>query len=146
MTARQLQRVPPVRLHPISRLLRYQRRCYHCAVDTQLGQLPVQYESCWPRFVAGAQLLRRTKLPDELADRIFAVGNRPQAAHDANPNSPGVIERVTLACEIAWRISALESSGRTMRACDIGNPREINCPHRCYSSDHDCHSKRPATS
>jgi hypothetical protein len=61
--------------------LRYQRRCYHCAVDTQLGQLPVQYESCWPRFVAGAQLLRRTKLPDELADRIFAVGNRPQAAY-----------------------------------------------------------------
>src|ERR1700749_2093484 len=24
------------------------------------GQLPVQYESCWPRFVAGAQLLSRT--------------------------------------------------------------------------------------
>ena len=43
-------------------VLRYQRRCYHGAVDTQLGQLPVQYESCWPRFVAGAQLLRRTIL------------------------------------------------------------------------------------
>src|SRR5580698_11074900 len=87
MTARQLQRVPPVRLHPISRLLRYQRRCYHRAVDTQPGQLPVQYESCWPRFVAGAQLLRRTKLPDELADRIFAVGNRPQAAYSPSASA-----------------------------------------------------------
>ena len=81
VTAGQLQRVPPVRLHAVSGLLRNQARRYHRALDTQLRQLPVQYESCRPRFIAGAQLLGRTKLLDELADRIFTVGNRPQAAH-----------------------------------------------------------------
>jgi hypothetical protein len=83
MTACQLQRIPPIGLHAVPRLLRYQRRRYHCALDTQLSQLPVQYEPCRTRLVAGAQLFGRTKLLDELADRIFTVGDRAQGAYFA---------------------------------------------------------------
>ena len=81
VTACQLQRVPPVRLHAISGLLRNQGWRHHHALHTQLRQLPIQYESCRPRFIAGAQLLRRIKLLDELANRIFPVGDRAQAAY-----------------------------------------------------------------
>ena len=62
MTAGQLQRVSPVRLHPISGLLRNQARRHHRALHTQLRQLPVQYESGRARLIAGTQLLGRTKL------------------------------------------------------------------------------------
>jgi hypothetical protein len=81
MTACQLQRIPAVRLHAVSGLLRYQTRRHNRALDTQLRQLPVQYESCRPCFITGPQLFRRTKLLDELADRIFTVADRAQGAY-----------------------------------------------------------------
>ena len=81
MTARQLQRVASVGLDAVPWLLRDQARRHHSALDTQLGQLPVQNESCRTRLIASAQLLGRTKLLDELANRIFAVGDRAQAAY-----------------------------------------------------------------
>ena len=81
MTACKLQRIPPVCLDTISRLLRNQRWCNHIALDSQLRQLPIDYEARRAGFIAGPQLLGRTKLLDELADRIFAVGNRAQATN-----------------------------------------------------------------
>src|ERR1700756_5333671 len=68
VAAGQLDRVPSIRLHTVPGLLRNQARRYHHTVDSQLRQLPIKYEACWTRFIAGAQLLRRTKLPDQLAD------------------------------------------------------------------------------
>ncbi len=81
VTARQLQSIPPVGLDPVPGLLRNQRRRHHIALDSQLRQLPVQYEARRAGFIAGSQMLGRTKLADELADRIFAVGDRAQAAN-----------------------------------------------------------------
>src|ERR1700722_11615632 len=81
MTARKLQRIPPVGLDLVPGLLRNQRRRHHIALDAQLRQLPIEYEAGRAGFIAGPQLLRRSKLADELADRIFAVGNRSQAAY-----------------------------------------------------------------
>lgn len=62
-------------------LLRDQARRHHRALDTRLGQLPIQDESCRTRLIASTQLLGRTKLLDELANRTFAVGNRAQTAY-----------------------------------------------------------------
>src|SRR6516164_7679757 len=81
VAACQLYRVSPVGLYTISRLLRNQARRHHHTVDSQLRQLPIKYEACRPSFVASAQLLRWTKLLDELANRIFTVGDRAQAAY-----------------------------------------------------------------
>src|SRR3954470_4099298 len=53
-------------------LLRKQARRHNCTVNTQLRQLPVQYEANRAGFIADAQLWR-TKLLDELANRIFTV-------------------------------------------------------------------------
>ena len=58
MTACQLQSIPPIRLHAVSGLLRNQARRNHRALDTQLRQLPVQYEACRTGFVAGSQTVR----------------------------------------------------------------------------------------
>jgi hypothetical protein len=81
MTACKLQRIPPVRLDPVTRLLRNQRRCYDCALYSQLRQLPVEYKPCRTGFVTGPQLVGRSKPFDQLADRLFAVGYRTQAAY-----------------------------------------------------------------
>jgi hypothetical protein len=81
VTARKLQRIPPVGLDLVPGLLRNQRRRYHIALYSQLGQLPVKYEARRAGFIAGPQLLRRTKLADELANRIFAVGDRSQTTN-----------------------------------------------------------------
>ena len=78
VTACQLQGVPTICLHAISRLLRNQARRHNDAVDSQLGQLPVQCEPCRSRFIAGTQLVDWTKLLDELANRIFPVGDGPR--------------------------------------------------------------------
>jgi hypothetical protein len=80
VTACQLRRIPPVGLDAVSRLLRNQRR-RHIALDSQLRQLPVEYEARRASFLAGPQMLGRTQLPDQLADRFFAVGDRSQAAN-----------------------------------------------------------------
>jgi hypothetical protein len=81
VTARQLQRIPPIGLDAISRLLRNQRWRNHIALDSQLRQLPVEYEARRAGFIAGPQMFGRSKLADELADRIFTVGDRSQAAN-----------------------------------------------------------------
>src|SRR5206468_2899147 len=48
---RQLFRVPPVRLYPIPRLHRHQRRRHHVAVHSQSRQLPVKTVPVRPRLV-----------------------------------------------------------------------------------------------
>jgi hypothetical protein len=52
VTARQLQSIPPVGLYPIPGLLRNQRRRHHIALDSQLRQLPVQYEARRAGFIS----------------------------------------------------------------------------------------------
>ena len=81
VTACQFHRVPPISLHAVSRLPRNKARRHHRALDTQLRQLPVKYESRRPRFITCPQMLGRAEPLDELADRILAVGNRSQAAN-----------------------------------------------------------------
>jgi hypothetical protein len=44
--------------------------------------------------MAGPQLVDRAKLPDQLADRLFAVGDRSPAAMYAPPNECGVLETI----------------------------------------------------
>jgi hypothetical protein len=53
-TARQLQSIPPLGLYPIPGLLRNQRRRHHIALDSQLRQLPVQYDARRAGFLAGS--------------------------------------------------------------------------------------------
>ena len=64
VAACQLQRIPPISLHAVSRLLRNQARRHHRTLDTQLRQLPVEYEPRRAGFIAGPQMLGRPKLPD----------------------------------------------------------------------------------
>jgi hypothetical protein len=52
---RQHQRITAIRLHPIARFGRDQRRCHHDAVMTQAGQQPVQAIAARTGFVAEAQ-------------------------------------------------------------------------------------------
>jgi len=74
--------VPPVRLHTVpglfgTRLWATTVHCTpNCASCCQYSTKPVG-----PAFIAGAQLLNRTRLPDQLADRVFAVADRAQAAY-----------------------------------------------------------------
>jgi len=81
VTPCQIQSVPPVGLYLVPGLFRNQRRRHHIALDSQLRQLPVKYEPRRAGFIAGPQMLDRSKFPDQLADRLFAVGNRSQAAN-----------------------------------------------------------------
>ena len=83
MAARKLQRAPPVRLDPVTSLPRNQCRRHDCAFHTQLRQLAVDHKPCRAGFLTDPQLVGRAKLPDQLEDRIFAVGDRAQAAHFA---------------------------------------------------------------
>jgi hypothetical protein len=41
----------------------------------------VQYEARRAGFIAGPQLLSRAMLPDQFANRLFAIGYRAQAAY-----------------------------------------------------------------
>jgi hypothetical protein len=81
MTACKLQRVPPVRLDPVTSLLLNQRRSYDCALYSQLCQLPAEYKPRRAGFVTGPQLICRSKPFDQLVDRLFAVGYRTQTAY-----------------------------------------------------------------
>ena len=54
---RQLLGVPPIRLHPIARLHRHQRRRHDLALHPERGQLPVQHVAGRPRLVADPQPL-----------------------------------------------------------------------------------------
>jgi hypothetical protein len=81
VTARQLQRIPPVRLHPVSGFFGTRLGATTAHSTPNCGQLPVKYEACRTGFIAGAQMLGWTKLLDQLADRLFAVGYRSQAAN-----------------------------------------------------------------
>jgi hypothetical protein len=62
-------------------LHRNQRWRHHCALHPQLRQLPVQYVASRTGFIAGPQLLHRTKLVHQLADRLFPVCYRSQTAY-----------------------------------------------------------------
>src|ERR1035438_9166925 len=81
VAACQLQSVQPVRLDPLAWLLRNKRWRNNRAIDSQLSQLPVENEARRPGFVTGPQLVDRPKLPDQLPNRLFAVGYRTQAAY-----------------------------------------------------------------
>jgi hypothetical protein len=65
----------------VTRLLRNQSGSHHCALNSQLSQLPVEYKPRRAGFIAGPQLLNGTKLLDQLTDRFLAVGYRTQAAY-----------------------------------------------------------------
>src|ERR1700720_1779748 len=81
MTARQLQSIPPVGLHPVAGFGWNQRWRYDHALDPQLCQLPIQHITRRTSFIAGPQMLGRAKLLNQLADRLFAVRDRSQAAN-----------------------------------------------------------------
>jgi hypothetical protein len=81
VVACQLQSVQPVRLDPLAWLLRNKSWRNNRALDSQLSQLPVEYEARRAGFIAGPQLLNGTKLLDQLPDRFLAVGYRTQAAY-----------------------------------------------------------------
>lgn len=55
MTASQLLGVSTVRLDPLARLLRCERRGDHIARDAHLRELPVESVARWPRLVADAK-------------------------------------------------------------------------------------------
>ena len=77
----QLLSIPSIRLDPIARFNRYQRRRHNLALDAQLRKLPIHDVARRSRFVTGPQLLCRTKLLNHLPDRLGAVRNRSQAPH-----------------------------------------------------------------
>jgi hypothetical protein len=81
MAACQLQSVQTVRLDPLAWLLRNKSWRNNRALNSQLSQLPVEYEARRAGFVTGPQLVDRSKLPDQLPDRLFAVRDRTQAAY-----------------------------------------------------------------
>jgi hypothetical protein len=81
VTACQLQSVQPIRLDPLAWLLRNKSWRNNRALNSQLSQLPVEYEARRAGFIAGPQLLSGTKLLDQLPDRFLAVGYRTQAAY-----------------------------------------------------------------
>jgi hypothetical protein len=82
VTARQLQGIPPIRLHPVAGFGRNQRSRNHRALHAQLRPLPIQHISRRTRFLAGTQLLPLAQLlDDQLANRLFAVSDCSQVAH-----------------------------------------------------------------
>src|ERR1039458_1853702 len=115
MTARQLQGIPPIRLHPVAGLGRNQRWRYDRALDPQLRQLPIQHIARWTRLVAGTQMLRRTQPLNQLADRLFAVGDRSQAANLAIRLGYGNSKR--LGMDIQSQKSYLFLHDRFLSAC-----------------------------
>jgi hypothetical protein len=81
IAACQLLSIPPIGLNSIPGLDRHKRRCHNLALDAQLRQLPVHNVARRSGFITGSQLGCRTKLLDQLADRLSGVGNRSQAPH-----------------------------------------------------------------
>src|ERR1035438_2449504 len=115
MAAPQLQSIPPICLHPVPGLGRNQSRRHDRTLDPQLRQLPIQHIPRWTRLVAGTQMLRRTKLLDQLADRLFAVGDRSQAANLAIRLGYGNSNR--LGMDIQSQKSYLFLHDRFLSAC-----------------------------
>ncbi len=115
MAARQLLRIPPIRLHPVAGLDRNQRRRHHLALHSQLAQLPVQHVARRTSLIAGPQLLHPAQLLHQLADRLGAVGNRSQAAHLAV--RLGYRYRNRLGMDIQTQKSYLLLHDRFLSAC-----------------------------
>ncbi len=84
VAARQLDGVPPVGLHSVARLDRYERRCHDVAVHPHPGQLPVQNIARRPCLVADPQSAGRTQFLHQLAHRFRTVGDDAQ-----RPSFPG---------------------------------------------------------
>jgi len=81
VTARQFLRIPAVRLHPVAGLAGHQARRDHFAGDSQLRELPIQHIARGTSFIAGPEMLHRSQLVDQLANRFQTVGNHAQRAH-----------------------------------------------------------------
>jgi hypothetical protein len=85
---RQFPRIALVRLHPVARFPRHQRRRNHHATDPPLRQLPLQRVAARPRFVTHADQPRRLSL--ELAvqsfDRLRFVLDRPRDRRRGRPD------------------------------------------------------------
>ena len=81
MTARQLLGITPIRLHPIAGFGRNQRWRHDRTLDAQLRQLPIQHITRRTSFIASPQMLGRAKLLNQLADRLFPIRDRSQAAN-----------------------------------------------------------------
>src|SRR5215467_5068333 len=81
IAAGQFQGVTPIGFHAFARFDGYEGWSNHFAVHTQRGQLPIQHISCGSGFVASSQLLDRTKLVNQLPNRLRAVGNNPEGAN-----------------------------------------------------------------
>ena len=75
----QTQRIPPVRLYPLPRLARNQRRRHHLAHRAQPGQPPVHLVAARPRLVAEPDHLPvRTQAPHQLVQRLRRIGDLPK--------------------------------------------------------------------
>ena len=73
VAARQLLRIAAVGLHPISGLGRNQAGRDHLTGNPQLRELPIQHVPGRPGLIAGPQLLHRSELANQFANRFQAV-------------------------------------------------------------------------
>jgi hypothetical protein len=81
MQLRQHHRIAPVRLHPVARLHRNERRGHNDAVVPHLDKLAMQAVAAGTRFIAEMQLRSASgQLLHQLADMIGPVRHRPQVA------------------------------------------------------------------
>lgn len=77
----QALRVPPIGLDSVTGLHGHQRRGDPLTLHSPLHPLPIQRIASRPSLIAGTQLPRTAKLPDQLAHRLHSIGDHPQAAH-----------------------------------------------------------------
>ncbi len=80
VTAGELLRVAPVRLHPIARLHRDEGGGHDLAVDPKPGELPVEDVATGAGFVTHAEVLAGAELADQLGDGLGAIGKDPEGA------------------------------------------------------------------
>src|SRR6266568_8274896 len=81
VTTRQFLGVAAIGLHPVAGLGGNQRRSHYFARHPKLGELPVQNIARRPRLIADLQMLRRSQLADQLADRLQSVRDDPHRTH-----------------------------------------------------------------
>src|SRR6516165_9057538 len=78
ITARQFRSVTPISLYAITRLHRDQTWRNDIALHAECDQLPIQHVPSGPGLVADAKMLDRSKLANQLSNRLVAVGNDTQ--------------------------------------------------------------------
>src|SRR5207247_1842807 len=66
--------VPPIGLDAIARFGGHEGGGDDVAVDTKLGQLPVEHVAAGPSLVAGVKPMAGLELPDQLRDGLGAIG------------------------------------------------------------------------